>query len=111
MRSAGCVAAVLAATMLANTSAQAATIELATWSMNNLHDLVGEPLRSGAPGRTEADYELLRKYRDRLDADVIELQEVQWSEGRGPRVPPGSVRPVFLGALYRGSRHRQGHQS
>ena len=35
----------------------------------------------------------------------------QWSEGRGPRVPAGSVRPVLLGALHRGSRHRQGHAS
>ena len=55
-----------AAILLANASAHAATVKLATWNLNNLHHVLGEPLRSGAPARTEADYEILRKYRDRL---------------------------------------------
>jgi hypothetical protein len=45
--------------------------------VNNLHHVLGEPLPSGAPVRTEADYAILREYRDRLGADVIALQEVK----------------------------------
>jgi hypothetical protein len=77
-----------AATLLASASAHAATIKLATWNMNNLHHVLGEPLRSGAPARSEEDYELLRKYRDRLDADVIALQEVNGPKAAGLVLPP-----------------------
>jgi hypothetical protein len=68
--------------MVASATAESATIKLATWNMNNLHFVVDEPLRPGAPDRAEVDFELLRKYRDRLDAAVIALQEVN---GRRPR--------------------------
>jgi hypothetical protein len=46
----------------------------------DLHLVVDAPLRPGAPDRTEADYELLRKYRDRLGVDVNALQEVNGPE-------------------------------
>ena len=57
-----------------------AEIRIASWNLNNLHHQLDEPLRPGAPARTEADIESLRKYRDRADADVFALQEVN-----GPR--------------------------
>jgi hypothetical protein len=99
MRTVVRAAIAFAATMLANASAQAATVKLATWNMHNLHHVVGEPLRSGAPARTEADYELLRKYRDRLNADVIALQEVN-----GPKaaalVFPADRYDLYFSARY-----------
>ncbi|HSA82372.1 MAG TPA: endonuclease/exonuclease/phosphatase family protein [Geminicoccaceae bacterium] len=74
-------------------------MKLATWNMNNLHHVLGEPLRSGAPARTEADYELLRKYRDRLGADIIALQEVN-----GPKAA-GLVFPLDQYDLYFSARY------
>jgi 5'-nucleotidase (lipoprotein e(P4) family) len=53
-----------------------APIRVATWNMNNLHSVIGEPLRSRAPARSAEDYATLRKYADRLGADIIALQEV-----------------------------------
>lgn len=55
--------------------AQAQTIRVATWNLFNLHHLSGEPLRSGALSRSDADYATLREYAARLDADVVALQE------------------------------------
>jgi endonuclease/exonuclease/phosphatase family metal-dependent hydrolase len=85
--------------MLANAGAQAATVKLATWNMNNLHNVVGEPLRPGAPTRSEADYELLRKYRDRLNADVIALQEVNGPRAAGLVFPPDQY-DLYFSARY-----------
>jgi hypothetical protein len=65
----------LAAALMAS-----AEIRVASWNMNNLHHQLDEPLRPGAPARTGADIEILRKYRDRADADIFALQEVN-----GPR--------------------------
>jgi hypothetical protein len=44
----------LSSAMLAS-GAAAESIKVAAWNMNNLHFAVDEPLRSGAPDRTEAD--------------------------------------------------------
>lgn len=55
MRTTAFVATALGFTMLASATAKSATIKLATWNLNNLHHVLGEPLRSGAPARTEAD--------------------------------------------------------
>jgi hypothetical protein len=49
MRIAACVVAILGVTVLASAPAEFATIEPATWNVNNLHFVVGEPLRSNAP--------------------------------------------------------------
>lgn len=57
-------------------AAAAKPIRIATWNLYNLHDVPDEPLRKGAPARSRDDYALLRKYAERLDADVIALQEV-----------------------------------
>lgn len=71
--------------------AAADQVRVATWNLLNLHHEVGVALRPGAVARTEADYATLRKYRDRLDADLIALQEVG-----GPR----AVRRVFPADAY-----------
>ncbi len=42
---------------------------LATRNMANLHRVVRAPLRPGAAARIEADYEVLRRYHDRLGAE------------------------------------------
>jgi hypothetical protein len=55
----------LSSAMLAS-GAAAESIKVAAWNMNNLHFVLEEPLRPSAPDRTEADYDLFRKYRDRL---------------------------------------------
>ena len=99
MRTAGSIAAALGITVLVSTTGEAATIKLATWNMNNLHFVVGEPLRSGAPARTVADYELLRKYRDRLGADVIALQEVNGPKAAGLVFPPDQY-DLYFSARY-----------
>jgi endonuclease/exonuclease/phosphatase family metal-dependent hydrolase len=61
-------------------TAASAEIRVARWNLNNLHHQLDEPLRPGAPTRTGADIDILRKYRDRADADIFALQEVN-----GPR--------------------------
>ena len=70
----GLLALVLAAALMS--TAASAEIRVASWNLNNLHHQLDEPLRPGAPARTEADIEILRKYRDRADADIFALQEV-----------------------------------
>jgi endonuclease/exonuclease/phosphatase family metal-dependent hydrolase len=97
MRTAASLAAALGLTLLVSTTGAAATIKLATWNMNNLHFVVGEPLRPGAPDRTEADYDLLRKYRDRLGADVIALQEVNGPKAAALVFPPDQYDLFFSG--------------
>jgi len=74
----GLLSAGLAAALMS--TGASAEIRVASWNLNNLHHQLDEPLRPGAPARTEADIEILRKYRDRADADVFALQEVN-----GPR--------------------------
>ena len=61
-------------------TAVSAEIRVASWNLNNLHHRLEEPLRPGAPARTATDIEILRKYRDRANADIVALQEVN-----GPR--------------------------
>ena len=70
------VAAVALASAMLASGAAAESIKIPAWNMNNLHFVVDEPLRPGAPDRPDADYQLLRKYRDRLGADVIALKEL-----------------------------------
>jgi hypothetical protein len=79
--------------------AAAESIEVATWNMNNLHHVLGEPLRDRAPARSEEDYELLRKYRERLGADVIALQEVNGPKAAGLVFPPDQY-DLYLSGRY-----------
>ena len=60
------VAALVLSSAMLTSGPAAESIKVAAWNMNNLHFVMDEPLRPDAPDRTEADYELLRKYRDRL---------------------------------------------
>ena len=89
----------LAFTLLTSTTAASATIKLAAWNLNNLHFVVDEPLRDGAPSRSEEDYQLLQKYRDRLDADVIALQEVNGPRAAGLVFPPDQY-DLYFSARY-----------
>jgi hypothetical protein len=68
--------------------AAAETVRVATWNLANLHHVVGEPLRPGAVARTEADYALLREYRDRLGADLVAFQEVNGPKAAALVFPP-----------------------
>jgi endonuclease I/endonuclease/exonuclease/phosphatase family metal-dependent hydrolase len=86
----------LSSAMLAS-GAAAESIKVAAWNMNNLHHVVDEPLRSGAPARSEADYALLREYRDRLGADVIALQEVNGPKAAALVFPPDQYDVYFSG--------------
>jgi exonuclease III len=70
----GLLVLVLAAALMS--TGVSAEIRVASWNLNNLHHQLEEPLRPGAPARTEADIENLRKYRDGADADIFALQEV-----------------------------------
>ncbi|MDQ8027599.1 MAG: endonuclease/exonuclease/phosphatase family protein [Brevundimonas sp.] len=51
----------------------AATLKVATWNLEHLAERNGE----GCRPRTDADYALLRRHAEALDADVIAFQEVQ----------------------------------
>jgi poly(3-hydroxybutyrate) depolymerase/endonuclease/exonuclease/phosphatase family metal-dependent hydrolase len=86
------------AAVLAGTAAAAET-RIASWNLNNLHHELGEPLRERAPVRDVIDIESLRKYRDRADADIYALQEVN-----GPRaarlVFPADEWDVFFSGRY-----------
>jgi hypothetical protein len=62
-------------------SADGDRIRVATWNLSNLHDVVGEPLRSRAPARWEEDYAILRRYAEELAADIIAFQEVNGGKG------------------------------
>lgn len=53
-------------------AAPSGTLKLATWNIEWLHSEPGQ----GKKPRTEADYELLRRYAKALDADVIAVQEI-----------------------------------
>lgn len=74
-------------------------VRIATWNIANLHYETGVPLRDRASARSEADYALLREYRDRVGADVWALQEVN-----GPkavrRVFPEDEWDVFVSGRY-----------
>lgn len=57
------------------------SLKVATWNIEHLAEKDGE----GCRPRTEADYALLRRHADALNADVIAFQEVQ-SEAAARRV-------------------------
>lgn len=65
-------------------------IRVAAWNLNNLHDVVGEPLRSRAPARSEEDYAILRRYADKLAADIIAFQEVNGEKAAGMVFDPAT---------------------
>jgi hypothetical protein len=59
--------------------------------------VLGEPLRSGLPARTEADYAILQEYRDCLGADVIAPQEVNGPKAAALVFPPDQYDLFFSG--------------
>jgi exonuclease III len=89
----GLLSLALAAILMS--TAASAEIRVASWNLNNLHYQLDEPLRPGI----EADIEIPRKYRDRADADIFALQEVN-----GPRaaqlVFPADQWDLFFSGRY-----------
>lgn len=51
------------------------TIRLAAWNLSNLHHEPGQSVPGRDVVRSREDYKWLRYYADRLDADVIAIQE------------------------------------
>jgi len=89
-------------------SANADRLRIATWNLNNLHSVVGEPLRPGAPARSAADFEILADYARRLNADVIALQEVSSPDAVAMLFPPSQYEIHLSGRYYADlSRQRQ----
>jgi endonuclease/exonuclease/phosphatase family metal-dependent hydrolase len=86
---------VLAAALM--TTAASAEIRVASWNLNNLHHQLDEPLRPGAPARTAADIDILRKYRDRASADIFALQEVNGPRAAQLVFPAGQWDLLFSG--------------
>jgi hypothetical protein len=58
-------------------------------------------LRPGAPARSEADHVLLQEYRDRLDADVVALQEVNGPKAAALVFPAKGWELLFDGCCRR----------
>jgi endonuclease/exonuclease/phosphatase family metal-dependent hydrolase len=71
-------------------SASSDTVRIATWNLEHLAEANGE----GCRPRTDSDYEDLRQHAQRLNADVVALQEVE-NERAAARVFP-SDRWVIL---------------
>ena len=64
------------------------TIKIATWNIEHLRDRVGEP----PGGRTEDDFRRLRQHAERLDADVIAVQEVENADALARVFDPAEYR-------------------
>ena len=61
------------AVLLISTPVSADTLKIASWNIEHLRDTTGE----GPRPRTNEDFRQLREHAQRLDADVIALQEVE----------------------------------
>ncbi len=73
VRFARIAALVFASAILAVADIEAATIKIATWNLEHLAERDG----AGCRPRVEKDYETLRYYARKLEADVIAFQEVE----------------------------------
>lgn len=74
-------------------------IRVATWNLLNLHHETGVPLRTRAVARTDDDYAQLRTYLDRLDADIVAVQEVNGPRA-ARRVFPADAYDVYFSGRY-----------
>ena len=81
---------------------RAGTLRVASWNIEWLAAREG----TGAVPRTAADYERLRGYADRLDADIVALQEVDGAGAARRVFDP--ARYAFLFAAGGGSAQRAG---
>ena len=91
------LAALVMASLLPVVQAEAESIRLAAWNINNLNDVAGVALRDRAPIRAEGDYVLLNDYRERLDPDVIALQEMGNPKAAARIFPPDQYEVIFEG--------------
>ncbi len=78
--------------------ATARELKLATWNLEWATQLAaGDPeLPGDVRPKTAADYAVLRGYADRLDADVVALQEVDGPEIAGLLFPPERYALTFI---------------
>lgn len=51
-------------------------IRIASWNINTLSEKSGMPLLKNSVVREDSDYDLLRRYAERLNADIVCLQEM-----------------------------------
>ncbi|MCY4139576.1 MAG: endonuclease/exonuclease/phosphatase family protein [Rhodobacteraceae bacterium] len=58
------------------TAVPADGLTFATWNIANLHHETGIPLRNGSVAREDIDYERLAETAERIDADIVALQEI-----------------------------------
>jgi endonuclease/exonuclease/phosphatase family metal-dependent hydrolase len=79
--------------------AAADNLRLASWNLNNLHHVPGEALRRGAPARGAEDYAVLRLYAQRLNADIVALQEVNGPAAAALLFPETEYALYFSGRL------------
>ena len=87
-------------------NANADRLRIATWNLNNLHSAIDEPLRTGAPARSEHDFAVLADYARRLDADIVALQEVSGPHAIARVFSPPEYE-VHLSGSYYADRSRQ----
>ena len=71
--SAAIICLFISGALLSASPVSADTIKIATWNIEHLRDGVGEP----PSRRTEEDFRGLRQHAERLDADVVAVQEVE----------------------------------
>lgn len=100
-KSAWHLAAALAALLVASCAGpddaqRGGGIKLATWNLEHLAEANGE----GCRPRAEADYAKLRSYAERLDADVIALQEVESAAAAARVFDPAKYEIVMSGQPY-----------
>jgi exonuclease III len=91
------LAALVMTSLLPAAQAQAESIRLAAWNINNLNDVAGVALRDRAPIRAEGDYDLLNRYRAQLNPDVIALQEMGNPKAAARIFPPIEYEVIFEG--------------
>ncbi len=60
---------------------------MVSWNIANLHHEPGVPLRNRAVPRDEIDYERLRQVAERLDADILAMQEIGSPAALGRVIP------------------------
>jgi hypothetical protein len=99
------LAAPVMTSLLPAAQAQAESIRLAAWNINNLNDVAGVALRDRAPIRAEGDYDLLNQYRAQLNPDVVALQEMGNPKAAARIFPPDEYEVIF-GALSAWSARR-----
>ncbi|AHA27533.1 endonuclease/exonuclease/phosphatase family protein [Candidatus Liberibacter americanus] len=54
----------------------AQVVRLASWNINTLSEISGKSILKNSVIRTDSDYDLLKKYAQEINADIVSLQEM-----------------------------------